>query len=169
VYGIYQENEAFEEPPVQLVYTLTRPRKTGFGDRPLPAGTARLFRADSDGRLQVIGEATLEHTAPGKELVLKAGNAFDLSARRRQTDFVTSRDSSAAGVRMRAEAAYEVSVANATDSAATVIVQEARGGEWSVLTSSAPAEKVSATVTRFRLTVPARGQSTLTYRIRVIW
>jgi len=169
VYGIYQENEAFEEPPVQLVYTLTRPRKTGVGDRPLPAGTARLFRADSDGRLQLIGEATLEHTAPGKELVLKAGNAFDLSARRRQTDFVTSRDSSAAGVRMRAEAAYEVSVANATDSAATVIVQEARGGEWSVLTSSAPAEKVSATVTRFRLTVPARGQSTLTYRIRVIW
>ena len=50
VYGIYQENEAFEEPPVQLVYTLTRPRKTGFGDRPLPAGTARLFRADSDAR-----------------------------------------------------------------------------------------------------------------------
>jgi hypothetical protein len=70
---------------------------------------------------------------------------------------------------MRAEAAYEVIVANATDSAATVIVQEARGGEWSVLTSSVPAEKVSATVTRFRLTVPARGQSTLTYRIRVIW
>src|SRR5262249_36389163 len=63
IYGIYQENEAVEEPPVQLVYTLTRPRKTGFGDRPLPAGMARLFRADSDGRLQVVGEASLEHTA----------------------------------------------------------------------------------------------------------
>lgn len=169
IYGIYQENEAVEEPPVQLVYTLTRPRKTGFGDRPLPAGMARLFRADSDGRLQVVGEASLEHTAPGKELVLRAGNAFDLSARRRQTDFITTRDSSAAGVRMRAEAAYEVSVANATDSAAAVTVQEARAGEWSVLSSSVPAEKVSSTMTRFRLMVPARGQSTLTYRIRLIW
>jgi hypothetical protein len=169
VYGIYQENEVVEEPPVQVVYTLARPRKTGFGDRPLPAGTARLFRADSDGRLQVVGEAMLEHTAPGKELVLWAGNAFDLSARRRQTEFVTFRDSSAAGVRMRAEAAYEVTVANATDSAVTVSVQEARAGEWSVLSSSVPGEKLSSTVTRFRVAVPPRGQTVLTYRIRAIW
>ncbi len=169
MYGILPENDAIEEPPVQVDYTLARPRKTGFGDRPLPAGIARLFRTDSDGRLQVVGEAALEHTAPGKELVLKAGNAFDLSARRRQTEFITARDSSAAGVRTRAEAAYEVSLANATDSAATVIVQESRAGEWSVLTSSVPAEKVSSTLTRFRVKVPARGQAALTYRIRAIW
>jgi hypothetical protein len=101
--------------------------------------------------------------------VLRAGNAFDFTGRRRQTDFVTTRDSSAAGVRIRAEATYEVTVTNATDSAATVTVKEERAGEWTVLSSSLPAEKVSSTVTRFRVPVPARGQAALTYRIRAVW
>ena len=169
IFGIYQEVQDPEQVPVQVVYTLARARKTPFGERPLPAGTARLFRPDSEGRLQLVGEAALDHTPAGKELVLRAGNAFDLTARRRQTDFTTTRDSSAAGIRTRAEATYEVSLANATDSAAAVIVEEARGGEWSVLSSSVAADKVSSTVTRFRVPVPARGQAKLTYRIRVIW
>ncbi|HJR17616.1 MAG TPA: hypothetical protein VJ808_12240, partial [Gemmatimonadales bacterium] len=58
---------------------------------------------------------------------------------------------------------------NATDSAVTVLVQEERAGEWSVVSSSVPAEKVSSTITRFRVRVPATGEATLTYRIRVIW
>ncbi|HEV8176830.1 MAG TPA: hypothetical protein VGP44_04005, partial [Gemmatimonadales bacterium] len=62
-----------------------------------------------------------------------------------------------------------VTVKNATDSAATVVVQEERAGEWSVVSSSVPAEKASSTVTRFRVRVPARGEAVLTYRIRVIW
>jgi hypothetical protein len=169
IFGIYQEVQDPEQVPVQVVYTLARARKTPFGERPLPAGTARLFRPDGEGRLQLVGEATLDHTPAGKELVLRAGNAFDLTARRRQTDFTTTRDSSAAGIRTRAEATYEVALANATDSAAAVIVEEARGGEWSVLSSSVAADKVSSTVTRFRVPVPARGEAKLTYRIRVIW
>jgi hypothetical protein len=169
IFGIYQEVQDPEQVPVQVVYTLARLRKTAFGEHPLPAGTARLFRPDSEGRLQLVGEATLDHTPAGKELVLRAGNAFDLTARRRQMDFVTTRDSSGAGIRTRAEASYEVALANATDSAAVVIVEEARGGEWSVLSSSLAAEKVSSTVTRFRVPVPARGEAKLTYRIRAIW
>ena len=39
----------------------------------------------------------------------------------------------------------------------TVVVQEERAGEWSVVSSSVPAEKVSSTVTRFRVRVPAPG------------
>jgi hypothetical protein len=50
-----------------------------------------------------------------------------------------------------------------------VEVQEERAGEWAVVASSVPAEKVSSTITRFRLRVPARGEAVLTYRIRVIW
>jgi hypothetical protein len=50
-----------------------------------------------------------------------------------------------------------------------VIVQEERHGEWSVVSSSVPAEKASSTVTRFRVRVPGRGEAVLTYRIRVIW
>jgi hypothetical protein len=37
------------------------------------------------------------------------------------------------------------------------------------VSSSVPAEKVSSTISRFRVRVPANGEGPLTYRIRVIW
>jgi hypothetical protein len=86
-----------------------------------------------------------------------------------QTSYVTRRDSTRAGWRTLATADYKVTIRNATDSAATVDVREERQGEWSVLQSSQPAEKLSSTVTRFRVKVPARGEAILTYRIRVVW
>jgi hypothetical protein len=157
------------EAPVEVFYTLKRPHKTAFGDRPMPGGRARLFQPDSGGRAQLVGEAQVMHTAAGEDLKLSAGTAFDLTARRVQTSYVTRRDSSAAGVRTIATADYRVTVRNATDSAVTVEVQEERAGEWSVLRSSVPAEKVSSTITRFRVKVPKRGETVLTYRVRVVW
>jgi hypothetical protein len=68
-----------------------------------------------------------------------------------------------------ATADYRVTLKNATDTAATIDVQEERAGEWSVVASSVAPEKVSSTVTRFRGRVPARGETVLTYRVRVIW
>ncbi|MBA3260358.1 MAG: hypothetical protein H0T68_12950 [Gemmatimonadales bacterium] len=157
------------EAPVEVSYTLKRPRKTEFGDRPVPGGVARLFQADSLGRLQMVGEAVVDHTPAGEDLRLAAGTAFDLTARRVQTAYVTRRDSTRTGLRTIATADYRVTIRNATDSAATVDVLEERAGEWTVVSSSVPAEKVSSTITRFRVRVPARGEAQVTYRIRVVW
>jgi hypothetical protein len=168
-YGIEREPEDPEQVPVSVDYTLDRRRGTPFGDRPMPSGTARIFDRDREGRLQLVGEAGVRHTPAGQNLELKAGSAFDLTARRRQTEFSTERDSSAAGVRIRATAGYEVALTNSRDSAVTVSVYEQRGGEWAVTASSVPAEKLSATTVRFRVPVPARGNATLTYRIRAVW
>jgi len=129
-----------------------------------------LYQPDSSGGLQLIGEASLDHTPAGNDLRLNAGKAFDLTAKRVQTSYITRRDSTKAhGVHTVATADYRVTLKNATDSATTIAVEEERAGEWSVLASSVPAEKVSSTLTRFRVRVPARGEAVLTYRIRVIW
>jgi hypothetical protein len=168
-WGILPQQGDETEVPVEVFYTLKRPRKTEFGDRPLPGGVVRLFQADSGGRAQLVGEAAMDHTPAGEDVRLSAGTAFDLSARRVQTTYVTRRDSTKAGWRTQATADYRVTVRNATDTAVTVDVQEERSGEWSVLQSSIPAEKVSSTITRFRVKVPAKGEATLTYRVRVIW
>ena len=131
---------------------------------------ARLYQPDSAGRPQLVGEAAIDHTPAGKDLRLEAGVAFDLTARRVQTTYVTRRDSTKAyGVRTIATAEYRVTVRNATDSVATVDVIEERAGEWSVLSSSVPAEKLSTTRTRFRVKVPARGEAAVTYRLRIVW
>ncbi len=168
-WGILPQRGDEEEAPVEVTYVLKRPRKTGFGDRPLPGGVARIFQQDSAGRLQLVGEASLDHTPAGEDLRLSAGTAFDLTARRIQTSYVTRQDSSKAGVRTIATADYRVTITNATDSAVMVDVMEERAGEWSVVSSSVPAEKLSSTRTRFRVKVPARGEAQVTYRLRVVW
>jgi hypothetical protein len=168
-WGMLPQQGDETDVPVEVVYTLKRPRKSDFGDRPLPGGVVRLFQADSADRAQLVGEASMDHTPAGQDVRLSAGQAFDLTARRVQTTYVTRRDSTRAGWRTQATADYRVTLRNATDTAVTVEVQEERSGEWSVLQSSVPAEKVSSTITRFRVKVPASGEATLTYKVRVIW
>ena len=154
--------------PVEVGYTLTRRPKTPFGDLPLPAGTYRIYQPDGSGRLQLVGESSAGHVAPGQEVRLTAGNAFDLTATRIQTGYTTRRDTTRAS-RTVATADYRVTIASAKDSAATVDILEERGGEWSVVSSSVPAEKLSSTRTRFRVRVPPKGEVAVTYRLRVIW
>jgi hypothetical protein len=168
-WGILPQYGEETDVPVEVRYTLKRPRPGEFGDRPLPGGVVRLFQPDSSGRAQLVGEAALDHTPAGKDVDLSAGTAFDLTARRVQTSYVTRRDSTKAGWRTSATADYRVTLRNATDSAATVDVREERAGEWSVLQSSVSQEKLSSTSVRFRVKVPARGEATLTYRVRVFW
>ncbi|CAN5792600.1 DUF4139 domain-containing protein [soil metagenome] len=169
-WGILPQQGEETEAPVEVSYTLRRPHKSEFGDRPLPGGVARIYRPDTAGRPQLVGEASIDHTPAGRDLRLDAGVAFDLTARRVQTSYVTRRDSTQAhGIRTVATADYRVTVRNATDSAAVVDVIEERAGEWSVLSSSVPAEKLSSTRTRFRTKVPARGEAAVTYRLRIVW
>jgi hypothetical protein len=169
-WGFLPQRGEETESSVQVIYTLKRPRKTDFGDRPLPGGIARMYQPDSAGGLQLVGEASLNHTPAGSDLKLDAGAAFDITAKRIQTGYSTRRDSTKTrGVHTVATADYKVTLKNATDSAVTVDVQEERAGEWEVVASSVPAEKVSSTMTRFRVRVPARGEAVLTYRVRVIW
>ncbi len=156
--------------PVQVWYTLKRAAKTPFGDRPLPAGTVQLYQADSSGRVQLIGEAANDHTAPGRDLRLQSGDAFDVTAERVQTDF--NQETLPAlrrglPTRQRVTATYRVTVTNAKSESVTVDVRESRYGVWKIVESSIPAEKLSATEMRFRLTVPAGGEATLTYTVQM--
>ena len=151
--------------PVNVFYTLKRAARTPFGDLPLPGGIWRLYEPDDAGRLQLIGESSAGHTAPGTDVRLSAGTAFDLTATRTQMTYTTRRDST----RTIGTADYRVTIANAKDTAVTVEVWEERAGEWAVVQSSIPAEKLSSTRTRFRVRVPARGEAVLTYRIRAVW
>ena len=155
--------------PVEVSYVLKRALKTPFGDVALPGGTARIYDPDKEGRLQLVGEAAFGHTAAGEELSLYAGNAFDLTAKRIQTDYVTTPEKKGNVTRTIATLAYRVTIRNASDTAQSVDVREERAGEWSVEQSSVPAEKVSSSVTRFKVSVPARGETVLTYRIRAVW
>jgi len=168
--GWIGQNAEPNRVPVQVWYTIKRAAKTPFGDRPLPAGTVQLYQADSSGRVQLIGEAANDHTAPGRDLRLQSGDAFDITAERVQTDYNQEQLPPARRglpIRQRVTAAYRVTIANAKDQAVTVDVREAHFGDWKIIESSAPAEKLTSTESRFRVSVPARGEATLTYTVQI--
>jgi len=156
--------------PVQVWYTIKRAAKTPFGDRPLPAGTVQLYQADSSGRVQLIGEASNDHTAPGRDLRVQSGDAFDITAERVQTDWNQEQLPPARrGLpnRQRVTASYRVTIANAKAETVNVDVREAHFGSWRIVESSVPAEKLSSTESRFRVAVPAGGEATLTYTVQI--
>jgi hypothetical protein len=156
--------------PVQVWYTLKRGRGSPFGDRPLPAGTVQLYQADSAGRVQLVGEAATNHTAPGRDLRLQSGDAFDVTAERVQTDYNQEQippPRRGMPTRQRATASWRVTITNAKSGPVTVDVRESHYGVWKVVESSVPPEKLSATEYRFRVAVPANGDATLTYTVQV--
>ena len=164
--GIGQETDEVEVP-VMVSYRLPHELKTPFGDLPLPAGAVSVFDTDAGGRVQLVGQGSIGHTAPGEQVEVQTGTAFDVSARRTQTEYATTR--ATGPTRVVATVGYSVTLKNAKDSAVTVEVREDRGGEWNVISSSVPAVRRSSSRTVFPVRVPAGGEATLTYRIRVVW
>jgi len=168
--GWMGQNPEPNRVPVQVWYTIKRAAKTPFGDRPLPGGTVQLYQADSSGRVQLIGEASNDHTAPGRDLRVQSGDAFDITAERVQTDWSQEQlPPVRRGMpnRQRLTAAYRVTITNAKSEAVTVDVREAHFGSWKITESSVPPEKLSSTESRFRVQVPATGEATLTYTVQI--
>lgn len=168
--GWIPQNPEPNRVPVQVWYTIKRAAKTPFGDRPLPAGTVQLYQADSSGRVQLIGEASNNHTAPGRDLRLQSGDAFDITAERVQTDYNQEQlppERRGMPVRQRVTASHRVTISNAKREAVSVDVRESHFGTWKIVESSVPAEKLSSTESRFRVQVPAQGEATLTYTVQI--
>ena len=134
---------------------------------PLPKGTIRVYKRDSEGRAQFVGEDSLDHT-PKNELVrLKLGDAFDVTGHRKQTDYKSlGRQGKFGNVH---ESAFQIELKNAKKEPVTVSVLEPMPGDWEVLQESHPHTKEAAGSARFKVTVPAEGSTTLTYRVRVKW
>jgi hypothetical protein len=168
--GWMGQNPEPNRVPVQVWYTVKRAAKTPFGDRPLPAGTVQLYQPDSSGRVQLVGEASNDHTAPGRDLRVQSGDAFDITAERVQTDWNQEQlPPVRRGMpnRQRVTAAYRVTITNAKAEAVNVDVREAHSGSWKIVESSVPPEKLSSTESRFRVAVPAGGEATLTYTVQI--
>jgi hypothetical protein len=145
--------------PVKVYLSFRNDAAAGLG-QPLPAGVVRVYQPDSQGNLQLLGEDRIDHTPKDEMVRLYVGNAFDITAERRQTDFRTL------GSRVH-ESAFEITLRDHKPHAVTVEVREPVGGTWEVLESNFPAKKLDAFTLSFQVPVPANGAAKLTYRIRV--
>lgn len=127
---------------------------------PLPAGTIRLYKKDGTGNQQFIGEDKIDHTPKDEDVRVKVGDAFDIVAERKQTDYKVI-------ARNVYEYAYEIKIRNHKDGPINVIVNEPIGGDWEMISSSVTAKKTAAFAAQFDVPVAKDGETTLSYRVRV--
>jgi hypothetical protein len=146
--------------PVQVHIKFKNSQENALG-MPLPAGTVRVYQGDSKGRVQFIGEDRIGHTPKDETLDLHIGNAFDVVAERKQTDFKS--------FGRAFEFAFEISLRNHKPDPITVVVNEPIGGDWTMLDSNYKYEKTAAFAAQFQVPVAANAESVLKYRVRVQW
>jgi hypothetical protein len=146
---------------VAVYYTFRNDEGSRLG-MPMPAGTVRVYQADSKGGVQFAGEDHVDHTPKDEDLTLQIGTAFDLVCERKQTDFVHVADNVY-------EVAFAITLRNHKATPVTIDVNEPIAGDWRMLNSSHPATKTDAFAARFVVPVAANGESQLTYRVRVRW
>ncbi len=142
------------------VYIEFKNSKENSLGQPLPAGIVRVYKADRSGAQQFIGENRIDHTPKDESVRIKLGDAFDVVAERKQTDYKTI-------ARRIFEYAYEIRIRNHKEEAVTVIVNEPIGGDWEIINSTFPAEKTAAFAARFQVPVAKDGEAVLSYRVRV--
>jgi len=144
---------------VRVLLKMKNSEESGLG-LPLPKGIVRVYKRDRAGSPQFIGEDRIDHTPKDETVELELGNAFDVSAERRQTDFERVSD-------RVFESAYEVRLRNAKDAPVTVRVVEPIGGDWKMLEHSHPFEKTEAFEATFTVSVAPGREAVLSYRVRV--
>lgn len=132
---------------------------------PLPKGIIRVYKNDSSGNAQFVGEDQIDHTPRNEKVRLKLGDAFDVTADKKQTDFKIL-PNPAKGNRLY-ESAYEIVLKNAKKDAVTVTVQEPIPADWKILNESHRSTKATSNTAVWKIDVPADGSSTLTYRVQV--
>jgi hypothetical protein len=131
--------------------------------QPLPKGIIRVYKKDLAGNAQFVGEDRIDHTPKNEKVRLKLGEAFDVTADKKQTDFKKMPDPS----RTLFESAYEIVLKNAKSEDVTVTIQEPIPSDWKILQENYPHQKATSNTAIWRIRVPAQSHTTLNYRVQV--
>jgi len=148
-----------------LVLELANDADLGLG-APLPAGTVRVYGPagesieGGDGAPLFLGADSIDHTPEGEKARITLGEAFDVTARAERTVYEQLSERSY-------ETGQRITVKNAKAEDVEVVVAGDLPPGWSLRDESHPHETVSANRVAWRLTVPAGGETVLTYRVRI--
>lgn len=146
-----------ENENIKVVLNLTNSEEKGLG-MPLPAGTLRVYKADSEGQLQFLGEDSIKHTPKDEEIRATIGNAFDLTGKRTQTEY--NKISQNTWIE-----SYEVELKNHKSETQTVKIVEHFYADWKITKSSAPYIKKDSTTAEWEVSVPANGSKKISYTV----
>lgn len=132
---------------------------------PLPAGRIRLYRRDSAGQMEFIGEGTIPHTPAEETVKVPVGSAFDVTGERKQTDFLTDQRA------RTTDETFSITVKNQKSIPVRVAIVEHmnRSQNWRITQKSTDFTKRDSSTIEFPVTVPAAGEVNVTYSVRYTW
>jgi hypothetical protein len=130
----------------------------------LPAGTVRIYERDASGAPKFVGETEIGATPQGSELMLKFGDAFDVTV---QPTLVS--EDKLTKTRTRYSMSYIIRNAKAE----AVTVELRQGGYWGrdtkVDAESLPSRRIDAYTLGWSVPVPANGQTIVTSQVETGW
>ncbi|MCK5125994.1 MAG: hypothetical protein KAR42_07045, partial [candidate division Zixibacteria bacterium] len=144
---------------INISIMIDNSKDVGLG-MPLPAGRVRLFQADTDESLILLGEDRIGHTPRNEELKIKVGDAFDVVgettevSRRRITDKITEYD-------------YRIEVRNQKDDKVTVVVEKSFGSFWEITNSSVDYVKKSSNRVEWTLDIDGENKGVIDFTLRI--
>jgi hypothetical protein len=158
-YYYNQYGEAIPNQKVGVFVQIENRKENNLG-MPLPKGIVRVYKYDTEGSLQFIGEDSVDHTPKDEKIRVKLGDAFDVIGSRKQTDWKKIASDTY-------EAAFEISLRNHKNEDVTVKVAEPIPGDWQMLSNSHDYIKTDAFAAEFNIPVPKDKEVKLSYRVRM--
>jgi hypothetical protein len=149
---------------VGVFIKLKNSKEAGLG-QPLPAGVMRVYKKDSSGSLQFVGEDRIDHTPENETIRLKLGDSFDVTASKKQTDFKKLAGSGRYNYSF--ESAFEIVLKNAKNAPVSVRVVEPVPGDWQILEESTPHKKETSGTAVWQLNIEPKSSTTLSWRVKV--
>lgn len=159
VQKIYTYRPEDSPTDVNVAVKFKNSKEAGLG-MPLPAGRVRMFKADEDGSLILLGEDMIDHTPKDEELEVKVGSAFDIVAQEK----LANQTKVSSQVQ---DLDYELSFRNHKDQPVTIKVEKKVWGFWEVTKAGFEYKKKDASTLAFDVNVPANDSTLTRYTIRV--
>ena len=144
---------------VEVAIRFINSKQSGLGI-PLPGGRVRLFQADDDGSMVLLGEDIIEHTPKDEKMNLKVGYAFDITAEEQ----VISQNRISSKVE---DMEYEIKLNNRKDEAVTVEIDKRMYGFWEIIESSHSYNKKNINTLTFEIPVEANSTETIRFIVRL--
>lgn len=155
---MYQPEKNNEQ--VAVVIEMKNSQDNGLG-MPLPEGRVRLFKADDDGSLILLGEDNIDHTPKDETLKMRVGYAFDIKAKedlmnqRRISNKVEERD-------------IKVELTNHKETEVVVEYEKQLYGYWEITAANFDYNKKNANTITGKVKIAPDETITLEYTVRYV-
>ncbi len=150
---------SFDKQTPDEIVQLNNDKNAGLGEV-LPQGVIRFYDKQQSQNLAFLGENVFAQLAVGEKSELKLGKSFDLTAEGKVVNIQKVAPNAV-------EALIEIIFSNASDKNESVSFVQSFGSLWNMLEENIPAQNKTAEKAEWQVSVPARGKTTLSYKVRL--